>query len=169
MIAFKKVITRVEKYLIRTIVISLLVIVVVQGIMTHDPLRLYLSWSERMEGQVVEYPVASNAANSTREKQQPDILKARSPQAGIILTIEDFSSLPRTIVLVNGSEKARFKNKEVKLLVQAGDVLEIDSRAYNFPVKYKIKNVSANLSFPDQGTVYTANQGIVMIGKIIVK
>lgn len=169
MIAFKKIINRIEKYLIRTIIFSLLVIVVVQGIMTHDPLRLYLSWSERMEGQVVEYPVASDAANGTGNKQQPDILKARSPQAGIILTIEDFSSLPRTVVMVNGSEKARFKNKEVKLLVQAGDVLEIDSRAYNFPVKYKITNASANLSFPDRGTVYTANQGIVMIGKIIVK
>ncbi|MGS0764929.1 hypothetical protein [Syntrophomonas curvata] len=169
MIAFRKIIDRVEKYLIRTILMSLLVIVVVQGIMTHDPLRLYLSWSERMEGQVVEYPVAGDAAGNAGNKQQTDVLKARSPQTGIIITVEDFSSLPRTVVLVNGSEKARFQNKEVKLLLQAGDVLEIDSRAYSFPVKYKIKNTSANLSFPEGGTVYTANQGIVMIGKIIVK
>mgnify|MGYP000911697765 FL=1 len=169
MIAFKSFINRVEKYLIRIIVLSLLVIVVVQGIMTHDPLRLYLSWSERMEGQVVEYPVAGDAAESTGDKQQTDVLKAQSPQAGMILTIEDFSSLPRTIVLVNGNEKARFQNKEVKLLLQAGDVLEIDSRAYSFPVEYKIENTSSNLSFPERGTVYTANQGIVMLGKIIVK
>lgn len=149
--------------------LCLLVIVVVQGIMTHDPLRLYLSWSERMEGQVVEYPAASNATDNGRNKQQADILQARSPQAGLILTVEEFSSLPRTVILVNGREKARFDNKEVKLLVQAGDVVEIDSSAYSFPVKYRIKNVSRNLSFPDQGAEYTANQGIAMIGKIIVK
>jgi hypothetical protein len=169
MMAFKDLINKVEKYLIRIVVFSLLAVVVVQGLMTHDPLRLYLSWSERMEGQVVEYPVAGEATESTENSQQTDVLKAQSPQAGIILAIEDFSALPRTVVLVNGTETARFTDKEIKLLVRAGDVLEIDSRSYNFPVKYTIKNCSANLSFPERGAIYTADRGIVMIGKIIVK
>lgn len=163
----KRIIDKVEKYLIRIIVLSLLVIVVVQGMMTHDPLRLYLSWSERMEGQVVEYPVAGGA--KTENKDKPETLKASSSQAYLVMEIKEFSSLPRTIVLVNGQEKARFHDKEVKLLLQAADVVEIDSRAYNFPVNYRIKNASDNLSFPELDTLYTSNQSIVMIGKIIVK
>lgn len=162
----KKIINKVEKYLIRIIVLSLLVIVVVQGMMTHDPLRLYLSWSERMEGQVVEYPVAGDA--KTENKDKPE-LKANSPQAYLIMETKEFSSLPRSIILVNGREKARFNDKEVKLLLKANDVVEIDSCAYNFPVNYYIKNSSDNLAFPEKGTMYTANQSIVMIGKIIVK
>ncbi len=163
----KRIIDKVEKYIIRIIVLSLLVIVVVQGMMTHDPLRLYLSWSERMEGQVVEYPVAGDA--KTVNKDEPEKLNVISPEAHLILGIEEFSSLPRSIVLVNGREKTRFNDKEVKLLLKAADVVEIDSRAYNFPVTYYIKNSSDNLAFPEKETLYTANQSIVMIGKIIVK
>jgi hypothetical protein len=163
----KRIIDKVEKHLIRIIVLSLLVIVVVQGMMTHDPLRLYLSWSERMEGQVVEYPVAGDA--KTVNKDEPEKLNVISPEAHLILGIEEFSSLPRSIVLVNGREKVRFNDKEVKLLLKAADVVEVDSRAYNFPVTYYIKNSSDNLAFPEKETLYTANQSIVMIGKVIVK
>ncbi len=163
----KRIIDQVEKYLIRIIVLSLLVIVVVQGMMTHDPLRLYLSWSERMEGQVVEYPVAGDTKTENKEKSER--LKASSPQACLVMEIKEFSSLPRSIIVVNGSEKARFNDKEVKLLLKANDVVEIDSCAYNFPVTYYIKNSSDNLAFPEKETMYTANQSIVMIGKIIVK
>jgi len=163
----KRIIDKVEKYLIRIIVLSLLVIVVVQGMMTHDPLRLYLSWSERMEGQVVEYPVAADI--KTVNKDNRERLKATSPQTYLVMEIKDFSSLPRSIILVNGREKARFNNKEVKLLLKANDVVEIDSCAYNFPVNYYIKNSSDNLAFPKKETMYTANQSIAMIGKIIVK
>ena len=163
----KRFIDKVEKHLIRIIVLSMLVIVVVQGMMTHDPLRLYLSWSERMEGQVVEYPVAGDAKTAKTDK--PEKLKVTSPQAYLVIEIKEFSSLPRSIILVNGHEKARFNNKEVKLLLKANDVVEIDSCAYNFPVTYCINNSSDNLAFPEKETLYTANQSIVMIGKIIVK
>ena len=163
----KRIIDKVEKYLIRIIVLSLLVIVVVQGMMTHDPLRLYLSWSERMEGQVIEYPVAGDA--KTANKNKPETLKTASPQAYLVIETKEFSSLPRSIILVNGNEKARFNDKEVKLLLKANDVVEIDSCAYNFPVTYCIKNSSDNLAFPEKEKLYTANQSIVMIGKIIVK
>jgi hypothetical protein len=164
----KKIIDQIEKHLIRIIIFSLLVIVVVQGVMTHDPLRLYLSWSERMEGQVVEYPVAGDLKQGEKEKKQENQV-ARSPEARLIIEVGDYSSLPRTIILVNGKEKARFNDKSVNLLVQAGDVVEIDSRAYNFPVNYQIKNISSNLAFPETETMYTGNQSIVMVGKIIVK
>ncbi|HHV16549.1 MAG TPA: hypothetical protein GXX58_08255 [Gelria sp.] len=163
----KRIIDKVEKHLIRIIVLSLLVIVVVQGVMTHDPLRLYLSWSERLEGQVVEYPVATDAKTVTKDK--PEKPKVISPEAHLVLEIEVFSSLPRSIVLVNGCEKARFNDKQVKLLLQAADVVEIDSSAYNFPINYCVKDISDNVAFPERNKTYTANQGIVMIGKIIVK
>jgi len=168
MIVVNRIIKGIEKYLIRTIIFSLLVIVIVQGIMTQDSLRLYLSWSERMEGQVVEYPV-SHAVKNNSQSKQPDALEATSPETGLVIGIDDFSMLPRAVIIVNGKEKTTFNTQKVTLRLKAGDVVEIDSSAYNFPVNYRIIDCSSNLSFPKKGTVYTANQSIVMIGKIIVK
>ncbi|MGI5911492.1 MAG: hypothetical protein ACOX6E_02755 [Syntrophomonadaceae bacterium] len=167
MVLIKKIINTVEKYLIRTIFFSLLVIVIVQGIMTNDSLRLYLSWSERMEGQVVEYPV--NSASNNEVKDKPATLEATSPETILILSIDDYSSLSRAIILVNGVKKGCFDKKEASLKLKAGDIVEIDATAYNFSVSFKVSDCSNNLAYPEKGTVYTSYQDIVKIGKIIVK
>jgi hypothetical protein len=72
-------------------------------------------------------------------------------------------------VLVNGQEYASFDTSKVELKVNPQDVVEIDSTAYNFPVEYQVMSRSPNLAYPRQGQVYTANQSMVMVGKIIVK
>jgi len=152
-----------ERYLIRFIVFTLVLLVVVQGIMTHDSYRLYLSWAERMEGEEINYP-ASQAVN---EKGSSAGLK--SPRARIVVDIESFSSLPLAKVLVNGQVRCRFDHKEVMLLVKGGDKLEIDSSMYDFPVNYRIRSVSANVSFPESNSCFSVDQGVVMIGNVIVK
>lgn len=162
---------KVEKYLIRSIVLGLVALVLVQGLMTQEPWRLYLSWGERLEGQNMEYPASSgnsgaksSPANSSLTTQSP-----QSPQASISLSIDKFSALPRASILVNGEIKGCFNEKEVKLEVSGGDVLEVDSTYYNFPVDYHITEISQNMAYPKKDRVYTANQSIVMIGKVIVK
>lgn len=152
-----------ERYLIRFIVITLMALVVVQALMTQDSFRLYLSWAERMEGQEISYPVNRSTGDENT------VNRIKSPKARVVIAIESFSSLPLTGILVNGQVSKPFSNKEVILMVKGGDKLEIDSSAYNFPVKYRIKEVSDNVAFPEAGNVYTANQGIVMIGNVIVK
>lgn len=165
MISVKKLITSFERYLIRFIVTTLVIIVVVQAMMTSDPLRLYLSWAERMEGQQISYP--ANQAMEDINSNTGD--KIESPQAKVIIEVESFSSLPLAKVIVNNQTRTSFGNKEVTLLLKGGDKLEIDSSAYNFPVNYRIKSVSENISFPERDSIYKANQGVVMIGNVIVK
>ncbi len=160
----KKFADLVEKYLIRSIVLSLVLLVLVQGIMTKDPLRLYLSWGERLEGQIIEYPV--NTVDPEKEETNPAV---ESPYALMTITVDKYSSLPKAKIMVNGQEKMDFSQNEIQLKIMAGDVVEIDSTSYNFPVEYNITKISDNLSFPERGTAYTANGTIVMIGKIIVK
>lgn len=153
---------RFERYLIRFIMLSLIAIVVIQGLMTNDSYRLYLSWSERMEGQELSYP--ANLLQDNTHK-----FTAQSPHARVVIAIESFSSLPLAHLLINGQEKQSFEQKEISVQVKGGDKLEIDSSSYNFPVKYRIKAVSSNLGFPEADSCYTANQGVVMIGNVIVK
>lgn len=160
----RKFINGVEKYLIRFIVLGAIMLVLVQGLMTDDSMRFYLSLGERMEGQVIELP---DEEEILREEAAGPI--ATSPYATITFAIKEFSSLPRTRVLVNGEPRADFCEQKVTLNVMGGDVIEIDSSAYNFPVEYYIEESSSNLGYPRQGQAFTGNQSIVMIGKIIVK
>lgn len=160
----RRFINRVEKYLIRLIVISLAAVVLIQGLMTREPLRLYLSWGERMEGQLFEYPAVTDHAQIA-----PPPAEVESPDAILSIKAVQFSALPKAVIMVNGKERTRFEEREVRLQVMAGDIIEIDSTAYNFPIDYRIETVSENLSFPEKNTEYTGNQSMVMVGKVIVK
>ncbi|MGI6435214.1 MAG: hypothetical protein ACOX0F_07630 [Syntrophomonadaceae bacterium] len=160
----RKFFKKVEQSLIRLIIVGLIAVVVVQGVMTNDKVRFYLSWAERMEGQAV---------NLTEEGIAPPpeyaASTAASPQALLTLGIKDFSALPKAVVLVNGKETDFFQGAQVDLRINAQDVVEIDSTAYNFPVEYIVLSRSPNLAYPRQGQVFNANQSMVMVGKIIVK
>ncbi|MGR6836520.1 hypothetical protein [Syntrophomonas erecta] len=159
----RRLVNQVEKFLFRAIVIGLVALVVVQGFMTRDSMRLFLSWGERMEGQQIEYPAAGKVSPPESG------LEFDSPHAVLTISMDKFSSLPRAEVLVNGEKRTVFNEREVTLQLMAGDVVEIDSTSYNFPVEYRISKSSDNLSFPEKGKTFTADQSIVMIGKIIVK
>lgn len=161
----KKFIEKVEKHLIRSIALVFVAVILVQGLMTQDDMRLYLSWGERLEGQTIEYPVYSNE----EEKQEPEMETLNSPYALLGLSLEEYSSLPRAMVLVNGKEYGSFEDNQVQLKLMAGDVIEIDASYYDFPVKFKVLQASDNLAFPVPGEIYVCNQDVVMIGKIVVK
>ncbi len=161
----KKFIEKVEKHLIRSIALVFIALIIVQGIMTHDNMRLYLSWGERLDGQAIDYSVNTAEQNNGAE----EIENVNSPYAMLVLSLEKFSSLPRAVVLINGKEYTSFAKDEVQLKIMAGDVIEIDASAYNFPVVFNVEQVSDNLAFPVKDDSYVCNQDIVMIGKIVVK
>ena len=138
--------------------------VLTQGLMTADPIRFYLSWGERMEGTKLELPASIVPPESSTVAGE-----VKSPQARFNITVDKFSSLPLAKIVVNGKEKYSFTEQRLTVEANAGDTIEIDSTAYNFPLNYKIEAVSANLAYPQRGQSFTANQTIVMLGKVIVK
>lgn len=146
------------------VVLSLLLVVVAQSLMTADTMRFYMSWSERMEGQTLPTPV-----NAPRTESTPSKSEIKSPQTLIGITAAKYDSLPKAKILVNGQERYTFSRSQVLMRVNAGDTVEIDASSYNFPIDFTITSGSANLGFPVKGEVFTGNQSIVMIGKVIVK
>lgn len=155
----------------RLIVLSLVGLVVVQGLMTRDDFRLYLSLGEKLEGQKLELPVANNSESADTGQQTPQTTASnvKSPQAVVSFSLEKFSSLPKAFILVNDRKVKEFAEKDVSLELSAGDTVEIDATAYNFPVSFKVKSLSPNVAYPQINQVFLANQGIVMVGKVIVK
>lgn len=161
----KDLLQRIERGLIRFVVLAVVMMVLVQGFMSVDPIRFYLSWGERMEGEKIQLPVAANRTVTA----DPDMEQTISPQARLVIETSHFSSLPRARILVNGAERSAFNGKRVSLAVQAGDTVEIDATAYDFPVEFRVTAVSSNLVFPDRSQSYTANRTMVMVGKVVVK
>lgn len=154
-----------EKYLIRLAVLGVLVLVIVQGLMTADPIRFYLSWGERLEGQTITYPVSAD-----KERNDSQTLnQIESPYTMFAISVDKYSSLPRARILVNGQEKYDLSENPAKITVRAGDTVEIDSSFYNFPIDFKVNDTAANLAYPGSGQLFTADQGVVMLGKVIVK
>lgn len=167
----KRLLDKIEKYLVRGVILGLICLVVVQALLTRDPLRFYLSWGERMEGQKLEYPVGTlgEEEETLRGKQSNNKEEVVSPWGQLTLSLQDYSSLAKVRVLVNNEEVADFTNREIELKVMAGDVIEIDSTYYNFPIEFRITKVSPNLSAPSVNQSFTSNQGLIMVGKVIVK
>lgn len=154
-----------EKYLMRLVVLCLVAVVVVQGLMTDDTTRFYLSWSERMEGQNLPAPVVAEKGESGSEAGTV----VKSPQALLTIELIQQKSAPAAKILINGQERYSFTRQQVSIRVNAGDTVEIDTRDCSLPLEFKISGGSDNLAYPNRGQEFAGNQSIVMIGKIIVK
>ncbi len=167
----KRFVILVEKYLIRIVILSAVALVVVQGMMTRDDYRFYLSVGERMEGQKYEQVLGKDGESLSSNSQEIAASQAQtqSPDAVLTISLDKFSSLPRAFVLVNHRKASDFSEKQVRLELMAGDVVEIDATYYNFPVAFKVTDTSANISSPQKNQTFQTNQGIVMLGKVVVK
>lgn len=165
----KQLLDKVEKYLIRGVVLGVVALVVVQAMMTKEPLRFYLSLGERSEGQSIEYPAGNVNSEKTAVNKKREGAEGYSPWGKLTISLKDYSALAKAKVLVNNEEVASFSSKTVEVRVMGGDVVEIDSTYYNFPVTFEITGVSKNLATPSLHQVFTSNQGMVMVGKVIVK
>ena len=156
---------RVERYLMRLVIVSLIMVVVAQGLMTDDSMRFYMSWSERMEGQNLPAPVI--AAN---EKSSPAAnTDIKLPEVLLTIELSQQPSAPQAKILINGQARYRFSRQQVSMRVKAGDTVEIDTSDCQVPLDFRIASGSSNLAYPNRGQVFSSNQSIVMIGKIIVK
>ena len=153
------------KRAVRLLIFSFIALVVVQGLMTNDGIRFYLSLGERLEGQVALVETAA----ITESGEILEIPTSTSSPGSIYLELQDYTYLDKVRILINGREMGRMSSSRVKLYVTAGDVLEIDTQAYNHPVTLKVTGVSSNLAFPEEGMTFTSHQAVTMVGKVRVK
>jgi len=153
------------KRAVRLLIFSFIALVVVQGLMTNDGIRFYLSLGERLEGQVALVETAA----ITESGEILEIPTSTSSPGSIYLELQDYTYLDKVRILINGREMGRMSSSRVKLYVTAGDVLEIDTQAYNHPVTLKVTGVSSNLAFPEEGMTITSHQAVTMVGKVRVK
>ncbi|MGE5423059.1 MAG: hypothetical protein ACM3QW_07330 [Ignavibacteriales bacterium] len=157
-----RVLDEVEKYLIRLVVFGLIALVTVQGAMTSDSIKFYLSLGEHLEGKNVEAPAAAVDDLSAYTMLNSDV-------ASITIDTVDYTSLNKAFLVVNGHRQGNFSEGRLTTDVSSGDVIEIDTSWYSHPVQFKVVRTSSNLRFPSEGFSITADQSMTVIGKTILK
>lgn len=75
----------------------------------------------------------------------------------ISIVLVDYSSLGKAIVLVNGKKKADFSERRVTLKIYPGDLVEIDTTFYTYPIAFKIESNDGKAITTKEGRVITLN------------
>lgn len=85
----------------------------------------------------------------------------------VALELMDFTTLPGAKVLLNGEEVGEFREQRVTMRVEYGDVIAVDTTAYEAPVRVRIASVSSVIDVRDLQEVSVVNCECKELGKII--
>lgn len=146
-----------EKILFRVIIFGLVALVVAQSLLTTDSMRLYLSWAERLEGE----PYQEWSQGSARVMEAESLIFAY-----VTIELEDYSSLAKANLLINGKQVTDFRNKKVIVKVYPGDVIELDGSFYRRPVDFKVVRTSPNILEPALNHKVQTCANVVLLGKV---
>ncbi|MHB8171325.1 MAG: hypothetical protein ACYDG6_07255 [Thermincolia bacterium] len=87
-------------------------------------------------------------------------------QATVTLQVENFSSLAKAKVMVNGLKAADFIEKQVSVKVRHGDLLAVDGSFYQQAIKVKVLDTSPVIKRPEEGREFLIRSGITELGRV---
>ena len=130
--------------------------VVLQGIVTVRPLLLFTGWAELLPGEW----------ESVREASVQQETPALEGSCCLTLALKDIAALPACRVLVNGEEAGSFENRRLTLSLMAGDLVEVDTTFYDFPVTFEIVSGNEHLLRPQDSAQIRVQRGIGWLGEV---
>lgn len=151
--------------------IFLCVLVFVQILFLSKTTRLYLSYTDRLEGESVSinlplYQVKTLVIDDSSRSVASAPLKSLRESKTMIIRIINPRSSQQIFVTVNGQTAGDFGTGKVKLTVFNGDYIEIDASAFADTAHFIIDIPSAGLLFPEDGMSMEATRTSIPIGKV---
>lgn len=154
---------RLDQVLIICVLIGLGVVFAVQYIMVFDAAELFFKIGEQLEQQPVHFYEEFPEARVTSTEAHQSVF------ATITIQCENFSSLEKAVLLINGKEVGDFRDKEITVKVSSGDVLAIDGSFYVHEIIFKVVAVSENVVQPEIGQVVRVFGNTAMLGEVCLK
>lgn len=142
---------RVEKFLLRSFIITFTLLIVVQAALTNPAVRTSLAMNDELEGK----PLGMEEYLYNEGK--------------ISLKITDAQSSPLLKVLVNGDVVASFLENPLEIAVRDGDVVEIDGSDVGRPISVAVVSKSDNISDDCLYKSVTVNSNVMRIVRIRMK
>ncbi|MDD4237771.1 MAG: hypothetical protein PHT62_04375 [Desulfotomaculaceae bacterium] len=139
---------RLERALIRLVVVIAAIVMLVQTLRVGDPLPDAV-------------PVTS------LERTRPSLYPASLLQEPVItFQLKNYSTLPLARVLVNGESRGEFRERYVTVFVREGDMLEVDGSRYSRPLDIEVLDVSKEVLVPSAGDHLRVEGGITCLGRV---
>lgn len=140
---------RLERTLVRLVVVIAVVVMLVQTLRAGDPLR------------------DSAVPVTSLERTRPSFYTADLLQEPVItLQLKNYSTLPLARVLVNGESRGEFRDRYVTVFVQEGDIIEVDGSRYNRPLEIEVLDVSKEILVPLAGEHLRVEGGITRLDRV---
>ena len=130
-----------------------------QFLVVNEPTRFYMNAAEKLEGQVINFYDEFPETRLTSTQYIPIF-------ATITLEIDNFTSLEKAVLLINGREVTDFREKQVTAKVLSGDVLAVDGTFYDHEIYFRILSTSENVAEPRVDHLFRVRGDIVTIGKV---
>ncbi|WP_366922368.1 hypothetical protein MFMK1_002821 [Metallumcola ferriviriculae] len=130
----------VEKYLIRTVVLGVLLLVVAQALALDEPANFYMGFSQLLDREAAEF-----------NRQYPEARSVNAPLsafATVSVRLNKFSALEKAKLLVNGKEVTDFRHPQVTVKVNSGDVISVDGSFYTHQLEFEIVGGTDNIAVP---------------------
>lgn len=126
--------------------VGLVLLVIFQGILATEGGRMFLSATDRLEGERT-----GGAMPVVAEDKQPAQLTIRSVGA--------VGNLSKAWVKVDGVPVGNFQQNEVTVTVHKGDMITIDTSALEGLFRFEIDHNDPKISSPIPGTLVETNTG----------
>lgn len=158
---FIRVTKRFEHFLFKFSLGFLIFMILIQVVMTNENIRSFLSAVDNMEGlplergEYLDYP-AFSYGESRGEKDLFLVLKA-----------ETDSPVTNLKVLVDRDKEYTFQEDTLEIKVGEGNIIEVDGRKYDFPVKVRVKETSKDIQSLLVGSEVITNGTIELLGWVI--
>lgn len=154
---------KLDMVIITGIIGSLVLIFFFQAVMFFNFADLFFRIGEQAEPQPIifqeEFP---------QEKVSSSVAY-QSIFATVTISCENFSSLDKAVLLINGEEVADFHNKQITVKVSHGDLLSIDGSFYVYEIVFKVVAASENVTQPEIGQEIRVSGNIEPVGEVRLK
>lgn len=140
---------KVEKFLIRMVIVTAVTLVVVQALVVDEPFST----------------VMARVGADT----EPTVTDAHWSEPRVTLYLENYSTLPHLAVLINGSKVDVFDDRYVTVPVQDGDKIELDGTFYQQEIQVKVLNISDQVKQPAIDEEILVSEDVVPVCVVKIK
>lgn len=156
-------IKKLERVLIAVVLAGLVITFALQAIIVLDTAEIFLRIGEKVQNYPITFYEEFPEARVTTADEYQSVF------ATVTIQIENFSSLEKALLLINGKEVADFRDKQITVKVSPGDVVAIDGSFYVHELIFKVVATSENVAQPEVGQVVEVYGDISMLGEVRLK
>ncbi|MDA8235577.1 MAG: hypothetical protein M0Z31_12405 [Clostridia bacterium] len=155
---------KIERVLFRLVLVGMALVLVGQVMDSENPWDSVIALTSLNNDPVLHSRELPSKPDEVSGGQDGE--RGYADLATVTLQLENFSSLAKAKIIVNGREVGNFTEKLVSVKVRPGDLLEVDGSFYQQAIRVKVLDTSPIIKRPEEGGEFLVRSGITQLGKV---